>query len=148
MTAGGQYTELYNISGRAGGCSCKLMQGSDGILYGVAEGGANGIGTIFALNVGLPKPAPQALSFSPSQGAVGARVRIWGYNLLSSSVQFNGAGRREGGAQRSQLRVRDRPRRRHQRAGHGDHAGRDEHDECRIHGEVKDAELTNRTCNS
>ena len=24
------------------------------------------------------------------QGTVGARVRIWGYNLLSSSVQFNG----------------------------------------------------------
>jgi len=91
VTAAGQYSELYKMSGRDGGCSCELMQGSDGILYGVAEGGgAHGIGTIFALNVGLPKPAPQALSFSPAQGAVGARVRIWGYNLLSSSVQFNG----------------------------------------------------------
>ena len=147
MTAGGQYTELYNISGRAGGCSCKLMQGSDGILYGVAEGGANGIGTIFALNVGLPKPAPQALSFSPSQGAVGARVRIWGYNLLSSSVQFNGAAaaKVEGsgpnyvyatvpaGATSGPVTVTTP-------GGTSTTSA--------VHGEVtKDAELTNRTCN-
>jgi len=79
VTAAGQYAELYKVSGRDGNCSCELMQGSDGVLYGVAVGGgAHGTGTIFALNIGLPKPAPQALSFSPAQGAVGARVRILG----------------------------------------------------------------------
>jgi hypothetical protein len=40
--------------------------------------------------MGLPKPAPQARSFSPASGAAGAKVRLWGYNLLEASVQFDG----------------------------------------------------------
>jgi len=74
-----------------GVCPCWLMQASDGILYGTAvAGGRSGIGTVFALDAGLPKPAPRALSFTPQSGGVGKQVRIWGYHLLSAVVQFNG----------------------------------------------------------
>jgi hypothetical protein len=51
--------------------------------------GSTGGGTIFAVDLGLPKPAPQALRFHPERGPAGTKVRIWGYNLLESSVQFN-----------------------------------------------------------
>jgi hypothetical protein len=40
--------------------------------------------------VGLPKPKPRALRFQPKSATVGTPVLIWGYNLLSASVQFNG----------------------------------------------------------
>lgn len=72
-------------------CNCTLVQGSDGIIYGTAQaGGAAGAGEIFALDVGLPKPQPLPMKFSPQSGAPGTRVRIWGQNLLSASVAFNG----------------------------------------------------------
>jgi hypothetical protein len=45
---------------------------------------------VFALDVGLPKPAPRAQHFSPASAAAGTRVLLWGSNLLSPSVQFNG----------------------------------------------------------
>ena len=44
----------------------------------------------FALNAGLPKPAPWARQFHPKSGAVGTPVRIWGSDLLSAAVEFNG----------------------------------------------------------
>lgn len=84
LTTSGQYTLLYTMGGSAGNCPCELLQGSDGEIYGTTGS------TIFALNAGLPKPAPRALSFTPSSGAAGTQVRIWGYNLLSAAVQFNG----------------------------------------------------------
>ena len=74
---------------------------------------------------------------------------FWGYNLLSSSVQFNGvaAAAVEGsgpnyvyaavpaGATSGPIAVTT--------------PGGDEHHDRLIHGELtKDAELTNRTCNS
>jgi uncharacterized repeat protein (TIGR03803 family) len=68
------------------------LQGSDGKLYGMAQGGGpHGDGVFFALDAGLPAPKPQALEFSPASGAVGTKVRIWGRNLLQASAQFNGA---------------------------------------------------------
>jgi hypothetical protein len=74
-----------------GYCQCSLIQGSDGIIYGTAgQGGPTAKGSVFALDLGLPKPAPQALVFSPTAGKVGSKVRIWGYNLLKASVTFNG----------------------------------------------------------
>jgi len=77
-------------------CYCTLVQGSDGIIYGTAQaGGASGAGEIFALDVGLPKPLPSPLKFGPQSGAPGTRVRIWGQNLLSASVAFNGVAARE-----------------------------------------------------
>jgi uncharacterized repeat protein (TIGR03803 family) len=89
VTTSGQYTLLHTMA--AGDCACGLTLGSDGNIYGDATGGGpTGSGFIFALE-GFPnKPAPQALSFSPAQGPVGTRVRIWGYNLFYSTVQFNG----------------------------------------------------------
>jgi hypothetical protein len=85
VTTSGQYRPLYTMGGRLGLCYCWLTQGSDGQIYGTAGF------SIYALNLGLPKPAPRAARFVPKSGAVGTKVRIWGYNLLSASVQFNGA---------------------------------------------------------
>ncbi len=84
---------MYSLSnpGRDGACQCDLVLGSDGIIYGTAQGGgATGAGAVFALDVGLPKPQPWAGEFGPQAGPAGTRVRIWGHNLLAASVQFNG----------------------------------------------------------
>ena len=84
------------MKGGDGVCPCWLTQASDGIFYGKAStGGRSGVGTVFALDAGLTKPAPQALFFTPQSGAVGQPVRIWGYNLLSAAVRFNGAAATE-----------------------------------------------------
>ena len=53
-------------------------------------GGIYGGGVYFALDAGQPKPAPRPQRFNPQSGAVGAKVLIWGSNLLSASVRFNG----------------------------------------------------------
>jgi len=93
LTTSGQYTLLYKMAnlGRDGNCDCHLVQGSDGIFYGTAlSGGTNGGGTIFSLDVGLPKPSPRVLQFTPTAGPAGKNVLIWGMNLLSASVEFNG----------------------------------------------------------
>jgi len=79
LTKSGQYTPLH--TGRTNVC---LTQGSDGIVYGVAYG------EIFALDAGLPKPKPWAQDFTPAAGQPGTEVRLWGHNLLSAAVQFNG----------------------------------------------------------
>jgi hypothetical protein len=92
ITTGGQFNVLYEMNAADGQCPCTLVQGSDGTIYGTAQAyGATGAGTIFALNAGLPKPAPRALQFSPLSGAAGTKIRIWGQNLLSASVEFYGA---------------------------------------------------------
>lgn len=94
VTPSGEYATLHSMNpGTDGICNCSLVQGSDGIIYGTsAAGGVHGGGTMFALDAGLPKPKPQALQFSPHSGPAGTQVRIWGYNLLAPTVQFNGAG--------------------------------------------------------
>ncbi len=92
LTKSGQYTPIYHVDGQDGGSwFTSLIQGSDGRIYGTCTaGGTAGGGTIFALDIGLPKPAPQALHFSPAEGKPGDKIRIWGYNLLEPSVTFNG----------------------------------------------------------
>jgi len=93
LTKSGQYSEVFTMNPQTvyGQCQCQLTQGSDGMIYGSATGGGQtGGGEIFALNVGLAKPAPRVLRFSPNSGAVGTQVAIWGKNLLSASVAFNG----------------------------------------------------------
>jgi uncharacterized repeat protein (TIGR03803 family) len=91
LTPSLQYTALVTMKGDKGQCPCKLIQGSDGNLYGTTgSGGPGGGGTIFEIEVGLPVPAPQARSFQPSSGAKGTEVMIWGDNLLSATVSFNG----------------------------------------------------------
>ncbi len=92
VTTTGQYTLLYKMRSADGQCPCTLVQGSDGIVYGTALAfGSTGGGTIFALDAGLPKPAPRVQHFSPASGTVGTKVLIWGQKLLSASVGFNGA---------------------------------------------------------
>ncbi|HXM42021.1 MAG TPA: choice-of-anchor tandem repeat GloVer-containing protein [Bryobacteraceae bacterium] len=93
ITKSGQYTLLFAMSNitAAGACQCSLVQGSDGNIYGTAiSGGPNNGGVIFELELGLPIPAPAAQRFSPGSGAAGTQVLLWGSNLLSASVQFNG----------------------------------------------------------
>jgi hypothetical protein len=91
LTTAGAYTAEVQMNGANGLCPCTLLQGSDGVIYGSASGGGTtGGGVIFAFNAGLPVPKPQAGAFAPGSGAVGTRVRIWGYNLFGASVQFNG----------------------------------------------------------
>jgi uncharacterized repeat protein (TIGR03803 family) len=101
----GGYSQLFRIDKAArfsvvysmrtqrvdGACQCSLVEGSDGVIYGSAvAGGIYGAGLYFALDVGQPKPAPRPRRFNPQSGAVGAKVLIWGSNLLSASVRFNG----------------------------------------------------------
>jgi uncharacterized repeat protein (TIGR03803 family) len=89
----GAYSVVYDMSdARAdGACHCSLVQGSDGIVYGTAVGGGKyGAGLYFALDAGQPKPAPRPRRFNPQSGPAGAKVLIWGSNLLSASVRFNG----------------------------------------------------------
>lgn len=93
VTKSGQYTQLQAMNGNTdGGCQCLMTQGSDGTIYGTAQmGGPQGLGDVFALNVGLAKPAPWPRNLTPQSGPVGTKVLIWGANLLSASaVQFNG----------------------------------------------------------
>ncbi|HUE01919.1 MAG TPA: choice-of-anchor tandem repeat GloVer-containing protein [Bryobacteraceae bacterium] len=93
VTKSGQYTALYTLEhpARDGACNCTIDLGSDGMIYGTAQGaGATGAGAVFALDAGLPKPRPWAKQFHPESGPAGTRVLIWGSNLLGPSVDFNG----------------------------------------------------------
>lgn len=90
ISTSGQYTPMHYMGGNDGQCQCLIIQGSDGVIYGTAIQGGGAGGTVFALNAGLPKPAPQALEFGPQHGPAGTRVRIWGYSMLQATVEFNG----------------------------------------------------------
>jgi hypothetical protein len=89
-------TDVYQLAsdGSQGKCGCVLVEGTDGKLYGLAPYGGNypGIGAVFSLNIGLPKPQPVVSDFYPASGPVGQKVTLWGNYLLgATSVTFNGA---------------------------------------------------------
>jgi uncharacterized repeat protein (TIGR03803 family) len=73
-----------------------LTEGTDGRLYGTASSsvkadGSAGFGTVYSLDLRLPKPAPVITHFSPLHGPVGTVVTITGKNLTGvSSVSFHG----------------------------------------------------------
>jgi hypothetical protein len=91
LTKSGVYQNVAQLNGIDGFCGCGIIQGHDGIIYGAASGGGStGSGTVFAVDLGLPKPKPRAQHFHPQSGPVGAEVLIWGYNLFKASVEFNG----------------------------------------------------------
>ena len=92
LTTTGTYQKLFQTTNGVteGLCTCILTQGSDGLIYGTAVAGGNGPGVIFALDAGLPVPAPRSQHFEPTSGAAGTNVRIWGYNLFGAAIQFNG----------------------------------------------------------
>jgi uncharacterized repeat protein (TIGR03803 family) len=93
ITKSGQYTLLRTMNAYTDGqCQCQLTQGSDGAIYGTTLlGGLRGLGNVFVWNPGLPKPSPRPLRFNPESGPVGTKVLVWGLDLLSASVEFEGA---------------------------------------------------------
>ncbi len=91
----GQVSSVYRLdpTGSQGECGCKLMEGMDGKIYAVTPIGGNsgGVGAVFSLNIGLPKPAPVISGLYPLSGPVGQRVVLWGNYLLGATlVTFNG----------------------------------------------------------
>ena len=84
---------VYQLSGSDGTCGCLFIQGSDGKFYGTApSGGLNGQGTVFVLDTGLTPPTPALTVVSPTAGAPGKQILLWGTNLLgTTSVSFNGS---------------------------------------------------------
>ncbi len=81
------------LNGAQGRCPCPLIHGMDGKLYGVASFGGPypGQGTVFSLDLGLPRPKPAVSALYPTSGASGTRVLLWGKCLLAAtSVTFNG----------------------------------------------------------
>jgi len=89
-------TKMFQFAsgGVDGLCTCQLIQGMDGKLYGVTNNGGPwpGDGVVFSLDFGLPRPKPVVTALYPSAGAAGQQVMLWGkYLLAASSVTFNGA---------------------------------------------------------
>jgi hypothetical protein len=90
-----QLSGVYELNPNTsqGECPCKLIEGMDGKLYGVTPiGGSNqGIGAVFSLDIGLPKPTPVISGLYPASGPAGQNVTLWGNYLLgATSVTFNG----------------------------------------------------------
>ncbi|MGA2580048.1 MAG: choice-of-anchor tandem repeat GloVer-containing protein [Bryobacteraceae bacterium] len=93
ITPAGQFETLQVLNGlEIGTCPCWLTQGSDGLFYGTTmNGGPGSFGTAWKWNLGLPKPLPTLSGTLPDSGAQGAKVVVWGENLLGATgVSFNG----------------------------------------------------------
>jgi hypothetical protein len=89
----GKVTTVYEFTSAVNGeCECRFVQGSDGKLYGVtANAGTYQLGTVFSLNLGLPKPKPKISYLGPKSGSVGQTILLFGSNLFNTSaVSFNG----------------------------------------------------------
>ena len=74
-----------------------LVQSSDGRFFGVTESGgtvqegSTSGGVVFTLDAGLSKPAPALVTFNPSHGKVGSKLRIHGIHFVgATAVTFNG----------------------------------------------------------
>jgi uncharacterized repeat protein (TIGR03803 family) len=93
ITPSGTLTTLYIFCSQSN-CtdgshpSAALTQGTNGNFYGAtSQGGANLLGTVFSLSVGLG----QFVRTQPTFGTVGEAVNILGTNLTgATSVTFNG----------------------------------------------------------
>jgi uncharacterized repeat protein (TIGR03803 family) len=95
MTPNGALTTLHSFCMQKNG-SCEdgsfpsagLLQDTNGTFYGTTSaGGANGVGMVFSLSLGLV-PFVKTL---PTSGAVGSAVKILGTSLTgATSVTFNG----------------------------------------------------------
>ena len=87
MTPSGALTTLHVFNYADGSDPRRLMQATDGNLYGTAEGGAYDAGTIFRLSTGL-RPF---VKFVQSAGRVGQTIGIIGQGFKgTTSVSFNG----------------------------------------------------------
>ena len=93
ITPSGTLTTLYSFCSQSG-CTdgeypyAGLVQGTDGDFWGTTGGGgANNLGTVFRLSVGLGF----FVKTLPTSGKVGAAVNILGSDLTgATSVSFNG----------------------------------------------------------
>jgi len=94
FTPGGQLTSFPMTVQTGYAPGGDLIQTEDGSILGVAlYGGANPDlgGTVYALELGLPKPLPAILGFQPASGGPGAVVTVRGNHFIhTSAVQFNG----------------------------------------------------------
>lgn len=92
ISLGGDFTSLYTFCSQpncADGISpqAALIQDTNGLLYGTAEGNDANSGTIFSVSLGLG-PFVKTL---PGFGPLGAKVEILGTDLTgATSVTFNG----------------------------------------------------------
>jgi uncharacterized repeat protein (TIGR03803 family) len=94
ITTGGSFTQLYafcapnHCSGEGVNPQDGLVQGTDGNFYGTTpSGGAEGVGVVFRLSVGL-NPFVEVLLYA---GKVGKTVKILGQGLTgTTAVAFNG----------------------------------------------------------
>ena len=126
----GQYSLVYSMEAQRtdGACQCSLVQGSDGLIYGSAvAGGVYGAGVYFALDAGLPKPAPRPQRFSPQSGAAGTKVLIWGIQPAVGISAVPGRRCQYGCEQRDELYLGHGPPGRRYRADYSHHAGWDLH---------------------
>jgi uncharacterized repeat protein (TIGR03803 family) len=93
ITPSGTLTTLYSFCSQSG-CTdgeyvyAGVVQDTNGNFYGTTIfGGANNVGTVFSLSVGL-RPFVET---QPTSGKVGAAIKILGTNLTgATSVTFNG----------------------------------------------------------
>jgi hypothetical protein len=88
----GQFQTIYKFTPGIAECGCILIQGTDGKIYGVdGNGGTYGGGTVFVMDLGLPKPLPHVGTINPQAGSVGQQVLLFGAGMLgTTSVSFNG----------------------------------------------------------
>jgi hypothetical protein len=89
----GKVSTVYEFTNAANGeCECRFVQASDGKLYGVtANAGTFQLGTIFSLDLGLPKPPPRIGYIGPKSGDAGDNILLFGSGLFNTSaVSFNG----------------------------------------------------------
>jgi uncharacterized repeat protein (TIGR03803 family) len=89
ITASGTLTTLHGFDGTDGQYpEAALMQATNGTFYGTTfYGGANALGTVFSLSVGL-RPFVET---QPTFGKTGTAVRILGAGLTgATAVTFNG----------------------------------------------------------
>jgi hypothetical protein len=84
----GKVTTVYEFANAANGeRECRFVQGSDGKFYGAASNaGVFQLGTIFSLDLGLPKPTPQVGYIGPNTGTVGQTILLFGSRLFNTSA--------------------------------------------------------------
>jgi uncharacterized repeat protein (TIGR03803 family) len=91
VTTKGQFKVLHTLDPATEGTkiSGPLLLDTNGTFYGTTEqGGSSGNGTVFSLNTGL---APFA-SLSPSSGAEGATIGIYGQGFTQKGTKVSFAG--------------------------------------------------------
>jgi len=91
-TKTGKLAQVASSTGWEFHCTCQMIQGSDGKIYGTSRsGGVSGGGTIFSIDAGIAPPRPRVTQLAPQAGKVGAEVELRGSYLLGTTgVRFAG----------------------------------------------------------